>query len=264
MTSRSQDHQSKGRAPGYGAPPIRRLISAVAAIAAHLLMLLLVYQAWPRAQSLTEPMAVRVSLVEPPPPPSPEPAERPLPARPAREAARSPSPRLAPAEPAPAHREVRPVTPPPETLPASEVQAVELGDAELAGAITAGPGRGEGGRGDGPGGGRACDMVRRLQDALRRDRRVQAAVAEVRRAPGAGGGAIMLWNGDWIRSPGEDGKGLAGVRQAIITEVAFAPEACRAEPMRRLVVLSLDDGPGSARLVLGSRLWRWSDLLFAR
>lgn len=107
-------------------------------------------------------------------------------------------------------------------------------------------------------------MVRRLQDALRRDWRVQTAVAEARRAPGSRGGAIVLWNGDWIQSPGEDGKGLAGVRQAIVTEVAFAPEACRAEPVHGLVLLSLADGPASARVVLGSRLWRWSDLLFAR
>jgi hypothetical protein len=107
-------------------------------------------------------------------------------------------------------------------------------------------------------------MVRRLQDALRRDYRVQAAVAEAHHAPGSRGGALVLWNGDWIRSPGQDGKGLASVRQAIIMEVAFAPEACRAQSVRGLVLLSMNDAPGSARLVLGSSAWRWSDLLFAR
>jgi hypothetical protein len=30
------------------------------------------------------------------------------------------------------------------------------------------------------------------------------------------------------------------------------------------VLISLKDGPGAARLALGSRAWRWSDLLFAR
>ena len=74
----------------------------------------------------------------------------------------------------------------------------------------------------------------------------------------------MVWNGDWIRSSSEDGKGLAGVRQAIAMEVAFAPEACRAEPMHGLVLLALNDGPGAPRLVLGAGAWRWSDLLFAR
>ena len=74
----------------------------------------------------------------------------------------------------------------------------------------------------------------------------------------------MVWNGDWVRSGGEDGKGLAGVRQAIALGVAFAPEACRAEPVRGLVLISLSDSPGSPRLALGAGRWRWSDLLFAR
>jgi hypothetical protein len=136
---------------------------------------------------------------------------------------------------------------------------VELSDAQLAGALTAGGG-GSGGGSGGGGGGRPCDMVRRLQDALRRDSKVQTAVAEARRT----GGALLVWNGDWIQSAGEEGKGLASVRQAIMIEVAFAPEACRAEPVHGLVLISLNDGPGSARLALGSRAWRWSDLLFAR
>ena len=107
-------------------------------------------------------------------------------------------------------------------------------------------------------------MVRRLQEALRRDARVQAAAAEAHRASGGRGSAILVWNGDWLRSGAEDGKGLAGVRQAISLGVAFAPEACRAQAMNGLVLISLNDSPGSARLALGARHWRWSDLLFAR
>jgi hypothetical protein len=30
------------------------------------------------------------------------------------------------------------------------------------------------------------------------------------------------------------------------------------------VLLSLNDGPGAARVALGSGEWRWSDLLFSR
>ena len=104
-------------------------------------------------------------------------------------------------------------------------------------------------------------MVRRLQAALRRDARVQAAAAEVRRS---GPRAVLVWNGDWIQSAGEAGKGLAGVRQAISLEVAFAPEACRAQPVHGLVLITLNDAPGSARLVLGGGVWRWSDLLQLR
>ena len=55
-----------------------------------------------------------------------------------------------------------------------------------------------------------------------------------------------------------------GVRQAIVMEVAFAPEACRAEPMSGLVLIAMNDAPGAARLVLGAGQWRWSDLLAAR
>ena len=129
-----------------------------------------------------------------------------------------------------------------------------VSEAELAGAATAGSG-------DGGGAGRRCDMVRRLQSALRRDPRVQAAAAEVRRS---GSGAILVWNGDWIQSPGEEGKGLAGVRQAIALEVAFAPEACRAQAVHGLVLITMNDAPGSVRLVLGGGVWRWTDLLQLR
>ncbi len=107
-------------------------------------------------------------------------------------------------------------------------------------------------------------MARRLQSALRKARLVQAAVADAGRADGAGGKALYVWNGDWIQSRGQDGNGLAAVREAIMWEVAFAPEACRAEPVHGLVLFSLNDGPGSARLVVGSGVWRWSDLLRPR
>jgi hypothetical protein len=104
--------------------------------------------------------------------------------------------------------------------------------------------------------------VQRLQDALRGDPDVVAAVAQAHRS--AAGKAVLVWNGDWLQSPGQEGKGLAGLRQAIIMEVAFAPKACRAQPMRGLVLISLNDRPGGSRLVLGSVTWRWSDLLLAR
>ena len=70
------------------------------------------------------------------------------------------------------------------------------------------------------------------------------------------------WNGGWVRHPGQEGGGLAAVREAMMWEIGFAPEACRKERVRGLVVVSLKDGSGSARLVLGENDWRWSDLLF--
>jgi hypothetical protein len=74
----------------------------------------------------------------------------------------------------------------------------------------------------------------------------------------------MVWNGDWVQSHSEDGKGLAAVREAIIWEIAFAPAACRTQPMHGLMLISLNDGSESARLAVGHGEWRWSDLLALR
>jgi hypothetical protein len=68
----------------------------------------------------------------------------------------------------------------------------------------------------------------------------------------------MVWNGDWVRSVGEDGKGLAAVREAMMWEIAFAPEACRTRPVHGLILLSMNN---TARLAVGAGEWRWSDLL---
>lgn len=126
-----------------------------------------------------------------------------------------------------------------------------LSDSQIAGAATVG-------EGGGGGGGGACDLGRAVQQALRRDPLVHTAVQGANRL----GKAVMMWNGDWVRSGGQDGKGLSAVREAIIWEVAFAPEACRNERMRKPVLLSLADG--STRFAIGSGDWRWSDLLGLR
>ena len=126
-----------------------------------------------------------------------------------------------------------------------------MSDSALAGAATIGEGGDTGG---------ACNMGRLVQLALRRDNLVRGAVENAHRT----GKAIMVWNGDWVQHGGEDGKGLAAVREAITWEVAFAPQACRAEPVHGLVLLSLNDGPGGGRLVMGQGEWRWSDMLKPR
>lgn len=224
------------------------------------------------------PPPIVVSLHRPPPPPPPEPpAPEPEPrteAPASGSAAPAPPAPPRPVPPRPAPRAARVVaTPPPEVepLPAAVAAPVPvfatLSDAQLAGAATAGAGRGAGsgagtgqgtGPGSGPGGdGAGCDMIRRLQEALRADPEVRAAVAEAHRAEGRGR-ALLVWDGDWIQTPGQAGKGLAGVRQAIALEVAFAPEACRRQPMRGLVLITF---PGGPRVVFGKGSWRWSELL---
>lgn len=159
----------------------------------------------------------------------------------------------------------------PEPAPAP---MVTLGDAELAGAITAGSGRangqgsggggGAGGGGDGHGDGRGggCDMVARLQAALRDDPEVTSAIAEAHRSLAAGR-TPLLWNGDWIRSQGQEGEGLAGVRQAIAVEVAFAPAACKNQRVNGVVLIRFTDAAGGPKVALGRGSWRWTDLLGA-
>lgn len=125
-----------------------------------------------------------------------------------------------------------------------------LTESQLAGASRVGEGGG--------GGGGSCDLARAVQQALRRDPLVHSAVQGANRL----GKAVMMWNGDWVRSGGQDGKGLSAVREAIMWQVAFAPESCRNERMHRPILVSLADG--NTRFAIGSGDWRWSDLLGLR
>lgn len=251
---RSASPRSRGREVG-------RDVAVVVSLAGHVLVALALLSARidPPPPPPAEP--ITVSLVEPPPPPPPPPDPPPKPSTPAAAAA------PAPAKPPPRSPLRPPLKPPPnvEPLPTSQNPVPEpvlaWGAGELAGAATAGAGAGGGGNG-GSGGG--CDMVRLLQDALRKNPRVQAAIKQAHPEVVAAGKAIVVWNGDWVRSPGQAGKGFAGVRELMIVEIAFAPEACRADPVHGLVLISLSDAPGAARIALGTRTWRWSDLVFAR
>nr|WP_221212265.1 hypothetical protein [Brevundimonas lenta] len=256
-------------------------MAVVLSVALHvpIAALLALRAAPPIPPMLPEPPAIEVTLVDPfrapdvSPPPGPEQAKP----EPAAEAAPA-APAAAQAAPKPAPpRPVRPARRPPpanvETVvaggapqPAPVPVMATVGEAQLAGALTAGSGSGTGsgagsaGGGGGGGSGGGCDMVRSLQEALRTDPDVQAAMARAHRTV-APGRAILVWDGDWVLTPGQSGKGLAGVRQAIALEVAFAPQACRAQTMRGLVLITFSDAPGAPRLVLGSSQWRWTDLL---
>lgn len=236
---RTERHKPAGRG---------RLLAVAVSLAAHALVLTGLLLSRPAAPPL-EPASIIVSMLEPPPPtlPPPETApktEAPAPAKAAR-------PR-SPARPTSAPSDIQPIQ---AARVATPELVVGLGEADLVGAATAG---------SGSGGGEGCNMVRLLQTALRKNPRVLAAVASAHPETIRAGCAILVWNGDWVRTNSQEGKGLAGLRQAIAMEVAFAPEACRAEPVRGLVLISLKDGPGAAHLALGSRNWRWSELLFVR
>jgi hypothetical protein len=149
--------------------------------------------------------------------------------------------------------EIAPPVPPTPVMPIIRVTVPNnsdvLSESQLAGATSAG---------DGGGGGGGCDTARAVQQALRRDPLVHTAVSDANRV----GKAIMVWNGDWVRSGEQDGKGMSAVREAIQWEVAFSPEACRNARMHGTLLLSLADG--STRFAIGSGEWRWSDLLGLR
>ncbi|HEY3887621.1 MAG TPA: hypothetical protein VGL73_03540, partial [Caulobacteraceae bacterium] len=201
----------------------------------------------PPAPAEAVPIVVELVDERPPAPadhPKPAPAATVTEARPV---AADPVPAETPARPAVARRS--PQLMKTASLAASDAVADEpgnaLSEAQIAGAASVDSGPTD----------RPCDMARRLQSALRKDPLVQAAVAS------AAGRAIMVWDGDWVRNRGEDGKGLAAVREAITWEVAFAPQACRAEPVHGLVLISMGQAQGSARLALGLEAWRWADLL---
>ena len=173
-------------------------LGAGASLAAHLAIIIALAWAWtespkliaPSPAKVVEPAPVNVALIdEPTVAAPPTPAASPQPARPS------------PVKPPPRLKLVRAVrTPPPDVEPlpqgAGPAEGVsdELSGAQLAGAASA----------DSGSGGRPCDMARRLQAALRRDPLVQAEVARSHT-----GKAFMVWNGGWVKSDGEDGKGLA-------------------------------------------------------
>lgn len=227
---------------------------------AHVGVLALVLLATPQAPTVIPPPAVVVRLT----PPFPEP-EPPGTHTAASESAPEPAKASVVASTPQRARAAAPSLVAPPALPAVEaeiaaVDASRVSGAELVGAARAG-GLGVGaGDGQGQGAGR-CDMLARLEAGLRRDARVRAAVD---RAASGEVRAIRVWNGAWVRHPGEAGGGLAAVREAILWEVGFAPEACRAQPVRGLVQVALGDAPGDPRLVLGAGAWRWSDLLGVR
>jgi len=221
-----------------GAPRTRRAGAVAASFVAHGAIAAAIALTWIEQKPPPEPTPIVVSLISAPILAPPAPAAAP----------KSPTPvkvhhDAAPPKPAPSLVPLRASREPP-----SAGDSMGVSDSVLAGAASAD---------SGPGGGE-CNMAQRLQSALRKDPLVQAAVSQT------GARAIMVWNGDWVQSDREDGKGLAALREAVMWEIAFAPPACRTQSMRGLITLSLNSSPGAARVALGAGTWRWSDLLASR
>jgi len=235
----------------------RRALGVAASLVSHLLVLMLALSVPASAPKLMEPPPVTVTLInEPPPtppaPPAPVRAPRPPPPRAREKPQRPKRPARVKAVTRPVVARPKPAPPKVETFDADQAPSAgsgsELSEGQLVGAETAGSG----------GGGGGCDMAGRVQEALRKDRLVHAAVS------GLGGKAMLVWDGDWVWMHGDVGRGLTAVRQAMAFEIAFAPEACRSKPMHGLVVFSVNASQGPVRLAVGLDRWRWSDLLGLR
>lgn len=234
------------------------LLAWTVSAAAHVIVFSALF--WPHPASPpapVEPSAISVTVVTSPAPEPPGPPAPPGPPSPKPRAAAAPhalptpqpvarpaSPRLAETAPAP----------PVDAAPADDNSDV-LNASQIAAALSADNGGGGGGGGNNGG---DCDTARIVQQALRRDPLVRTAVEDAHRL----GKAVMLWNGDWVRSGTQEGKGLSAVREAIIWELAFTPAACRDKRVHGLVLLSLADE--STRFAIGAGDWRWSDLLEVR
>ena len=216
-----------------------RFLAGAATVAVHvgvLALLLIPRASAPSAPAPPEQAPIQVSLIDTPKPTPPGP----------------PDVSLAQPEAAPA-----PVLPQITTRMSVRI-AVKTPKPDNSDLLSASQLAGAAAVGEGGGGGGGCDLARAVQQALRRDPQVRTAVDEANRS----GKAIMLWNGDWVRSGGQDGKGLSAAREAVMWEVGFAPQACRNQTMHGLVLLSLTDG--NTRFAIGSGAWRWSDLLGVR
>jgi hypothetical protein len=227
-----------------------RLLSVCVSVGLHSLALWGALSMRVQPPTAHEPPPIVVSIIPLPPPP-------PIPPTPPQPPSANPTPEPAPADP-PKRRDVAretPKPPPPEVPVIAAGKApkpqpgVDLSESDIAGATTSASGAGGG----------TCNMAQWLEGQLRKDRHVQAALA---RNPT--GKPILVWNGAWVRHPGEEGEGLAAVREILMWEIAFAPEACRAKPVRGLMILSVNDGPGGARVAFGRGQWTWADMLGAR
>ena len=249
------------------------MLAATFSAAAHVGVVLLVVTATPAPPPPFEPPSMTVALVDLPRPPPPRLSTPPdEPPTPVKAPAEAPKVQPAKASPKPAAASRRPVVARP-SAPATQEIILPVGDRRTEGegaAANGPPGPSEGqiagattAESGGSGGG-ACNMARRLQTALRKDPDVRRVVTAAHHEAGPAIRALWVWNGDWIRSHGQDGAGLAALRETILWEVGFAPAACRAERMQGLVLITLADGPGAPRVALGGGSWRWSDLLSLR
>lgn len=77
-------------------------------------------------------------------------------------------------------------------------------------------------------------------------------------------GAVMLWDGGWVKTGALADPAIARpIRAAVEEAVRAADPACAAAAVTGPVLLIVPDAAGSMVLVVGSGAWRWADLAAA-
>lgn len=111
--------------------------------------------------------------------------------------------------------------------------------------------------------GGGCGIEDAIKARMIAEPAIQSALAAVPRDSRSVANAIQLWDGAWIPALAPEGElALVAVRAAIAEVIAEAPTRCRDQDIlgpRFLIVA--EPGGSTTVLVLGSGLWRWSDLV---
>lgn len=142
--------------------------------------------------------------------------------------------------------------PPPIAMPSIPPSVVE--------AQSSPPAASEASQAGAPGG---CGLSERATAAIVKDPQAMAELAALPAGYRTSADAVMLWNGQWVAgAPGTDASPVApSLRRDIEQVVSDASPECRAEPMGGPQFLPIPEHERTTTLVIGSGLWRWSDLL---
>jgi hypothetical protein len=107
--------------------------------------------------------------------------------------------------------------------------------------------------------GAPCDLANAFARDLNQSPAARAALDAVPVATRSVANAIMLWDGAWGAETDAGGRGV--LRQILIREIQSSRSDCREERHQGPVLFFGAANGASISVVVGSGVWRWSDLL---
>ncbi|MEW6598744.1 MAG: hypothetical protein AB1429_14765 [Pseudomonadota bacterium] len=107
--------------------------------------------------------------------------------------------------------------------------------------------------------GAPCDLANAFARDLNQSPAARAALDAVPAATRSVANAIMLWDGAWGAETDAGGRGV--LRQILIREIQSSRSDCREERHQGPVLFFGAGAGASISVVVGSGVWRWSDLL---